>query len=460
MRNPFRFTTRPGTNELWVGDVGWNDWEEINRVVAPTDAVVENFGWPCYEGPGRQSGYDGANLNLCENLYGQPSAVAAPYHAYHHSAKVVAGESCPTGSSSVAGLEFEFAASGSSYPAEYDDALFFADYSRDCMWVMPKGADGNPAPGQVKTFVAGAANPVNLEIGPGGDLFYVDFDGGTVRRITANQKPMAVATATPTAGEAPLTVAFDGSGSSDPDPEDPITYAWDLDGDGAFDDSTKAQDTYTYTEAGRHTATLKVTDSHGESDTDPVTISVGNTAPTAVIDTPAAGTNWKVGDVINFSGHATDAQDGTLPASALKWDLILQHCPSNCHSHPLQSFDGVSSGSFSAPDHEYPSYLELKLTATDSGGLTNTKVLRLDPRTVELTFQTNPGALSLTLDGAISKASFTRTVIVGSAHTISAPSPQQKGPKSLIFQSWSDGGARSHSIVAGATATTYTARFK
>jgi PKD repeat protein len=461
MRNPFRFTNRPGTNELWVGDVGWNDWEEINRVVAPTDAIVENFGWPCYEGPGRQSGYDGANLNICENLYGQPSAVTAPYHAYHHSAKVVAGESCPTGSSSVAGLEFEFAASGSNYPAEYDDALFFADYSRDCIWVMPKGADGHPAPGQIKTFVAGATNPVNLEIGPGGDLFYVDFDGGTVRRITyANHKPVAVATATPTTGDAPLTVSFDGSRSSDPDPEDPITYAWDLDGDGTFDDSTEAQDTYTYTEAGSYTATLEVTDSHGESDTDPVTISVGNTAPTAIIDTPAAGTNWKVGDVINFSGHATDAQDGTLPASALKWDLILQHCPSNCHSHPVQSFDGVSSGSFSAPDHEYPSYLELKLTATDSGGLTSTKVLRLDPRTVELTFQTNPGALSLTLDGATSKASFTRTVIVGSAHTISAPTPQQKGQKSLIFQSWSDGGARSHSIVAGVAASTYTARFK
>jgi glucose/arabinose dehydrogenase len=33
LRNPFRFTQRPGTNELWIGDVGWNTWEEINRVV-------------------------------------------------------------------------------------------------------------------------------------------------------------------------------------------------------------------------------------------------------------------------------------------------------------------------------------------------------------------------------------------------------------------------------------------
>jgi hypothetical protein len=204
---------------------------------------------------------------------------------------------------------------------------------------------------------------------------------------------------------------------------------------------------------------LKVTDSHGESDTDAVTISVGNTAPTAVIDTPAAGTNWKVGDVINFSGHATDAQDGTLPASALKWDLILQHCPSNCHSHPLQSFDGVSSGSFSAPDHEYPSYLELKLTATDSGGLTNTKVLRLDPRTVTLTFQTTPGGLQLVVNSTQSTSAFTRTVIVGSSNTVSAVSPQTKAKQTYTFTSWSDGGAQSHTITAPATAATYTARF-
>jgi glucose/arabinose dehydrogenase len=201
MRNPFRFTARPGTDELWAGDVGWNDWEEINRIQNATDTTVENFGWPCYEGNNRQSGYDGANLNVCENLYGEAGAVTAPHFAYHHSSRVVPNETCPTGSSSVAGLQFEFA--GDSYPAEYDDALFFADYSRDCIWAMLKGADGNPAPGLIRTFAAVAANPVNLERGPGGDLFYVDFDGGTIRRIrytAGNRQPTADATATPPPG--------------------------------------------------------------------------------------------------------------------------------------------------------------------------------------------------------------------------------------------------------------------
>jgi PKD repeat protein len=448
MRNPFRFTPRPNTDELWVGDVGWNDWEEINKLTVGQG--LKNFGWPCYEGAGRQAGYDAANLSICETLYGSPGAVTAPYHTYHHSARVVPNETCPTGSSSIAGLEFEFAAAQNSYPAEYDGALFFADYSRDCIWVMEKGADGQPAPGLIRTFVAGAANPVNLENGPGGDLFYVDFDGGTIRRITyasANHPPVAVAAANPTTGAAPLTVAFDGTGSSDAD-DDSLSYAWDLDGDGAYDDSTATQPSYTYTTAGSYTASLRVTDSVGASDTDSVTITVGNTPPTAVINTPPAGTTWKVGDVINFSGSATDAQDGTLPASKLSWELVIQ------------SFNGVASGSFTAPDHEYPSYLELKLTATDSGGLTDTKTLRLDPKTVVLTFQTNPGALQLAVNGTQAKSSFTHTVIIGSANTISAVSPQTKGPKTYTFSSWSDGGAQTHTIVAPASAATYTARFK
>jgi glucose/arabinose dehydrogenase len=459
-RNPFRFTTRPDTDELWLGDVGWNDWEEINKLTVGQG--LKNFGWPCYEGAGRQAGYDGANLSICETLYGSPGAVTAPYQAYHHSARVVPNETCPTGSSSIAGLEFEFAAAQNSYPAEYDGALFFADYSRDCIWVMEKGPDGQPAPGLIRTFVAGAANPVNLENGPGGDLFYVDFDGGTIRRITytsANQPPVAVAAATPRTGAAPLTVAFDGTGSSDPD-DNPLSYAWDLDGDGAYDDSTATKPSYTYTTEGSYSASLRVTDTQGASDTDSVVISVGNTAPTATINTPAAGTTWKVGDVINFSGSATDAQDGNLPASALTWELILHHCPSNCHTHPLRTFAGVASGSFVAPDHEYPSYLELKLTATDSGGLTDTESLRLDPKTVALTFQTNPGGLLLTVGSSTSKAPITRTVIVGSSNSVSANSTQKKGSKTYTFESWSDGGAQTHNITAPATATTYTARYR
>jgi hypothetical protein len=85
---------------------------------------------------------------------------------------------------------------------------------------------------------------------------------------------------------------------------------------------------------------------------------------------------------------------------------------------------------------------------------------QLDPRTVALTFQTTPGGLRLTVGPTASTATFSRTVIVGSRNTISAPSPQRKGQKNYNFVSWSDNGAQTHDIIAPASATTYTARFR
>src|SRR5262249_26263379 len=133
---------------------------------------------------------------------------------------------------------------------------------------------------QIQPFVVPAAGPVELEIGPNGDLFYVDLNGGTVRRITytgpgANNPPSAVASANPTSGTAPLTVSFDGSASSDPDAGDTISYSWDLNGDGVYGDSAAVSPSYTYTSAGTYTVRLKVTDSHGASTISaPITIAV------------------------------------------------------------------------------------------------------------------------------------------------------------------------------------------
>jgi uncharacterized repeat protein (TIGR01451 family) len=467
LRNPFRFTFRPATSQLWLGDVGWNDWEEINRILNPTDATVENFGWPCYEGNARQSGYDSWDLNICENLY-SANVDTRPFFAYHHSAKITPGETCPTaGGSSISGLSFEFSPTASSYPADYQRALFFSDYSRDCIWVMKKDANGVPAPGLIEPFVDPAANPVDIEFGPGGELYYVDFNGGTIRKIqftSGNQPPTAVATADPTSGPVPLTVNFDGTGSSDPDPGDVLSYAWDLDGDGAFDDASTALATHVYTQAGTYNARLRVTDNHGlSSDSNVIVISAGvtNASPTATISTPSSSLTWQVADVISFAGSASDPEDGALPASALSWSVILHHCPSGaCHTHPLETFDGVASGSFAAPDHEYPSHLELRLTATDSSGNVGTASVLLQPRTVVLTFQSSPAGLQLAFNGGTAAAPFDRTVIIGSNNSVSAPTPQTLNGVSYGFVSWSDGGAQSHNITAGSSTTTYTATYR
>lgn len=455
LRNPFRFTFRPGTTELWVGDVGWNSWEEINRIPNPLASSVRNFGWPCYEGAGVLKGYQALGLTICQTLYNQAGGHATPYFAYSHSQNVVTGETCPTGSSSISGLAFY---QGGTYPAGYQDALFFADHSRNCIWVMFNGANGLPDPASRTTFVAGAANPVDLQIGPGGDLFYVDFDGGTIRRIrftSGNQAPTAVIQAAPSSGQAPLTVNFSSAGSSDPD-GDPISYSWNF-GDGGI--STQPNPSHTYGIIGTFKAVLTVTDSLGASSTDQVAITAGNSKPTAFIDAPAATTQWEVGQSITLTGHATDPNEGTLPPSAFSWDIILHHCPSNCHTHPLQSFSDVATASFSTPDHDYPSHLEIKLTVTDAGGLTDTKSILLYPRTVTLNFESTPPGLQLAVGTGSSSTPFTRTVILGSTNSVSAPTPQALGGTNYKFVSWSDGGNQSHNIV-GTAASTYTATFE
>lgn len=453
LRNPFRIAARPGKSELWIADVGWNDWEEVNRVPLGGNAPL-NFGWPCYEGAGKQAGYDAADLALCESLY-TGAGQTAPYFTYAHGGGVSANDGCGRGSSSVTGIAFY---TGSSYPAAYQGAMFFADYSRRCIYVMDQGNNGDPAPATARSFHVDADGPVFLTTGPGGDLFYAALNAGTIQRISYLQ-PVAAFTATPTTGQTPLIVRFDGTKSTKALPGDTLTYAWDLDGDGQFDDANEAKPAYLYDKVGNVAVRLQITDQRGVSDVSkPLTIKATkepppvSTPPQAFIDTPVEGSTWQVGDTIQFSGHATDAEDGTLPASALSWQIVIQHCPSGCHIHDLLTFDGQASGSFPTEDHEYPMHLELILTATDSSGQKRTARRELDPKTVSLVFDTEPSGFPLVVGSTAQTTPFTRRVILGSENTVSAPATQTGSGATWTFGKWSDGLPASHSITASAAA--------
>ena len=188
----------------------------------PTATPVTNFGWPCYEGSAIQPSYQAANLNMCTSLYNNPGSVTAPYYQYNHGAKVVANETCPTAAgSSITGVAF-YPTSGGTFPAAYNGALFFADYTRNCIWAMQVGTNGLPDPTKIVTFEAPATQPVDLAVDPNThDLFYADLEQGTagagsIHRISFQGTGAPVAKITtnpsPAVGAAPLPVSFDGTG--------------------------------------------------------------------------------------------------------------------------------------------------------------------------------------------------------------------------------------------------------
>jgi PKD repeat protein len=100
---------------------------------------------------------------------------------------------------------------------------------------------------------------------------------GTIVSPGVAQPPVAVASASPTSGIAPLTVQFSGSASYDPD-NDIAGYTWSF-GDGTAPD-TGATPSHTYLNKGAFTAVLTVTDRAGFSDTAQLVINVSG-LPTA-----------------------------------------------------------------------------------------------------------------------------------------------------------------------------------
>jgi len=437
IRNSFKFNLRPGTDVPYLGEVGWNTWEEINTV--PTAGA--NLGWPCYEGNFIQSGYQ--TFATCQALYSQgSSAVRFPIVTYGHN----------SGRSPIGGTFFV----GTSYPPQHQNAFFYADYAAG--WIRYLRTDANDAlvPGSVTDFAGNANGPVDLQEGPNQNLYYLAIIPGELRRIrftVANTAPTANTDATtPTNGLAPLTVQFSSAGSSDPD-GDPLQYSWSF-GDGSPPD-TQPNPVHTYTVNGTYTATLTVDDGRGATGSDSVIITVGNRAPTATISAPSPSFLFKVGDVVPYAGSATDPDDGAVPDANLSWQILLHHCPEGiCHTHFFATGTG-SGGTITVPDHGDQSYFEFILTASDAGGLTDSDSVSIQPETASVTLLTEPSGLQVVYDGTSGTAPLVRTAIAGSTHTILAPSPQG----AATFVSWSDGGAQEHNVSLGVADQTFTATF-
>lgn len=151
LRNPYSFDIQPGTGRIHINDVGWQRWEEVN-----VGARGANYGWPSYEGP---SG---------------PSPLVRPIHAYRH------GSSANTGCAITGGAFYNPPASAPyAFPASYVGDYYFADFCSGWIRKLDLATKG------VTTFKAASdERPVDLKVGPEGDLYYLTRSAGSVERIS------------------------------------------------------------------------------------------------------------------------------------------------------------------------------------------------------------------------------------------------------------------------------------
>jgi hypothetical protein len=172
-------------------------------------------------------------------------------------------------------------------------------------------------------------------------------------------------------------------------------------------------------------------------------------APTATIESPAAGARFDAGERIELRGHGDDAEG---PAT-VQWSVTR-------HRGGAGTAVALDSGGFTVPlDAAVDDWYEIKLTATDSEGGTGSVTRRLDPRTSTVGLDSDPAGVQLGWNGAAVTAPSSALVVVGSDVAVSAPAAFDRDGRRWLFASWSNGGEREHSLRVPATDSALLARF-
>jgi len=173
---------------------------------------------------------------------------------------------------------------------------------------------------------------------------------GTVVDPSGTVPPVAVASASPATGNAPLNVQFSSSGSSDPDGSI-VAYAWDF-GDGAT--STAANPTHLFNVAGNYTVALMVMDNSGLTGSTTINVSVmqPNLGPTAIASA-SPGSGYAPLSVTLNGANSYDT-DGTIVS--YQWNFG----------------DGTTgSGATVSHVYQYVGNYTATLTVTDDRGATS-----------------------------------------------------------------------------------------
>lgn len=190
LRNPWKFSFDTQTGDLWIGDVGQNEWEEINFQAAASNGG-ENYGWRCYEGP------DAYNPSGC----GPTNDYIFPVAAVSHSS--------PDNWCSVTGGRVY---RGSEYPA-MQGKYFFTDYCVGDFYTLE--SDGAGGFTQELVLEGGGFGHVAFGEDVNGALYAVRINGN-ISRIVDSCGPF----------DPQLTVDGDALSAGDG-----IAYTWFVNGD-------------------------------------------------------------------------------------------------------------------------------------------------------------------------------------------------------------------------------------
>jgi glucose/arabinose dehydrogenase len=424
LRNPFTFDVRRSTGAILINDVGQSTWEEVNL-----GGAGKNYGWPSTEG---------ATSN---------AAFQTPVHAYPHATGT-------SGGCAITGGAF-YDPTTQQFPATYVGKYFFGDYCNG--WVRRL----DPATGSTSVFATGFSSLVDLRVGPEGALYYLQRgSGGTIGKISyPNSQPPAV-TSQPASSTVPVgasaTFSVSASGST------PLTYQWQRNGSN-ISGATGSSYTLANAQLSDSGAQFRavVTNGFGTATSNAATLTVtSNTAPRVSITAPNVGATFTGGSTLSFAGTASDSEDGALGASRFTWRIDLHH---DQHTHPMmQDLAGVSSGSWTVPDTghvETNIWFRVHLKVTDSGGLSSSTFVDVNPVVAQLTLNTSPAGLQVTLDGQPAVSPLSASSVVGMKRNIGVISPQTLNGKTYAFSSWSDGGAALHTVTTPTNSSTYTATF-
>jgi PKD repeat protein len=151
---------------------------------------------------------------------------------------------------------------------------------------------------------------------------------------------------------------LDGSGSSEGDEYDDLSYEWDVDGDGEFE-STSETVSHSYDEIGTYNATLRVNDGDGGVDTDATTITVEPDTEAPVADV-GENQSASVNETVSFDG--SNSSDN-VEIDRYEWDF--GDGTTETGATPSHAFD--KSGVYT-----------VTLTVTDSSGNTDTATIEVE----------------------------------------------------------------------------------